>query len=93
MSLQFYKAMPASQLILFKKICRSSELEYFGLCPLRRFGPLLCQNKIVGANFWNIVRMHNSTDYAIFLEKSLDPFFRKVAKNHFWAIFYGFWPK
>ena len=31
-----------------------------------------------GDNFRNIARIHNSTDYVTFLEKSLAPFSRKV---------------
>ena len=34
-----------------------------------------------GANLWNIARMHNSTDYVKFLEKSYAPFLKKVAKT------------
>ena len=48
---------------------------------------------IFGANFWNIARMHNSTDYVKLLEKLLEPFLEKWQKPHFWAIFYVFWPK
>ena len=43
--------------------------------------------KKIGANFWNIARMHNSTDYAIFLEKSLEPFLEKC-KNLIFCQFF-----
>ena len=34
-----------------------------------------------GTNFRNMARMHNSTDYVTFIEKSLTPFLRKVSKT------------
>ena len=37
-----------------------------------------------------MARMHNSTDYVKFLEKSLAPFFRKVSKTSFFGHFLCF---
>ena len=45
------------------------------------------QKIFLGANFRNIARMHNSTDYVTFLEKSLAPFLRKVAKTSLKGLF------
>ena len=93
MSLQIsksYKVMPASHLILFIKICRSSELEYFWSMSLYVFLGHNFAKNIFGSNFWNIARMHTFKDYVEILEKSLEPFFRKVAKTSFLG---RFWPK
>ena len=49
----------------------------------------LRQKIFLGANFRNIARMHNSTDYVTFLEKSLAPFLKKrflpFLKSRFFA--------
>ena len=50
----------------------------------------ILQITFLGANFWNIARMHNSTDYVNFLEKSLSAVFEKVPKTSFWQ---KKWPK
>ena len=42
---------------------------------LRHFGPELREKCFFGANFSNIARMRNYTDFVKFLEKSLESFF------------------
>ena len=46
------------------------------------------QQIFLGANFRNMARMHNSTDYVAFLEKSVAPFLRNVSKTSFLGHFF-----
>ena len=52
------------------------------------------KNNLFDLIFLNITRIHNSTDFVKFWEKSLEPFLRKVPKisflSHFGPFFYGF---
>ena len=55
----------------------------------RSGGPKGAKPNFLG-NFWNIARMHNYTDLVRFLEKSMVPFLRKVAKTSFFGHFWPF---
>ena len=66
---------------------------YLYCTVLYTFWAINSPKRFLGANFRNIARMHNSTDYVTFLEKSLAPFLRKVAKTLLKGHFLRFFAK